>query len=454
MLYSTASRSGEKKARRRPNGDGDVQSECDDGAGGLPSSDDHEAVVQVSESSIAAVLATLLVILLAGAGCTTISEAPSPADMPAGAFFRDASVIKLDPNGTVEWQTRLSFGRDTIPSSVVPMPGGGYALTGQAMPDGGNISPPRPFAAMLDRNGSLLWNRTLPPTLGPAAGSAAPAPDGSLIVTGSFGHFLRLDANGTVEWERVLLDWSAIRTIVPNPSGGYLVGGSAEGSAAVARLDESGLVLWSATLSGPGEASIERILPLVDGGCAVAGTADEDGQIRSSARVARLDSDGTLLWDRTVEEKGSRLVWEVSDLWEADGEIGTVYEVFRVGYDGNYETVVAVLGPDGSPVDRRTLDAFTPVLRTSDSGYTFAAFPMGDEGWFYYGTVLHVVRLDGAGTVIRDSAIDLGEGSQTGPFVETDDGGYVLAVTHGAANGVSSSTGSGAISVSVAFGRE
>ncbi len=113
-------------------------------------------------------------------------------------------MIKLDPNGTVAWQTRLSLGRDTILSSVIPMPDGGYAVTGQTIPVGGNFSIPRPFVAMLDANGSLLGNRTLPiPDM--AAGSAAPAPDGGLAVTGSSGTFLCLDANSTVQWEKVLL---------------------------------------------------------------------------------------------------------------------------------------------------------------------------------------------------------------------------------------------------------
>ncbi len=242
---------------------------------------------------------------------------------------------------------------------------------------------------------------------------------------------------------------------MPAPSGGYLIGGSADGGAAVARLDDTGSGLWSTIFSGQKGALVECILPTADGGLAVAGTAAEGGELRSSTWVARLDADGAVLWEQTVEEGYSALIWDISDLWETDGEIGIVYEVIRPG-QGRFETVVATFGPDGTPADNRTLDAFTPVLRLPDGGYVFAAFPMpfeGEGGWYCYGTVLHVVPLDASGAVIRNTSVDLGEGSQVGPLVMTDDGGYIVTVTHGPANGVSSVTGSGGAAVSIAFRR-
>ncbi len=402
-----------------------------------------------------------VLVLIAGmvivAGCISMgSSSPGPAgEIPD--LIRNASVIKLDPNGTVEWQTRVTLGRDTMPSSVVPMPDGTYILTGNTVSDEGTFSPPRPFVAMLDENGSILWNRTLPPTLGLEAGDAAPAPDGGLTVTGSFGSILHLDANGTVQWERVLLDWTALRTIVTDTSGGYLIGGVAHGAAAVAQLDGSGRVLWVTAFGGLEDASAERILPLASGGFAVAGTAGDGQQIPSSAWVARLDKVGSILWDRTLEEGDQMvpvIIWDISDLWETEGKIGVVYEVIRPGCDGDCETVVATIEQNGTIADRRMLDAFTPVLRSADGGYTFAAFPREGNDWFYYGNVLHIVELDETGAVILDIPIDLGEGSQTGPFVRTKDGGHLLVVTHGPAGGMALPSGSGSSAVGIAFRRE
>ncbi len=282
--------------------------------------------------------------------------------------FRDASVIKFDPGGTVAWQTSLSFGRDTVPSTVIPMPNGSYAVAGQTIPGGKNLSPPCSFTAMLDENGSLVANRT------------------SVTFT---------DPDGTAPWEKVL----------PDSSGGRLV---AERAA-------------------------------------------------ESVTVTRIGADGAVLWERTVDEGDDALIWDISDLWETDGEIGMVYEVVRTGHDGIFETVVATFGPDGTPADRRTLDAFAPVLRLPDGGYAFVAFPMRIEGagsWYRYGKELHLVLLDASGAVVRDTSVDLGEGSQTGSLIVTDDGGYIVTVTHGPSYGVSLPTASGGTAaVDIAVGR-
>lgn len=398
----------------------------------------------------------LVVGLVIVTGCISMGSSSPGATEDWPDFVRNASVIKLDPNGTVEWQTLVSLGRDTTPSAVEPMPDGTVILAGTTVPDEGNFSPPRPFVAMLDANGSILWNRTLPPTLGLEATGAAPAPDGGLTVTGSYRNVLHLDADGTVQWERALLDWTALRTILPDASGGYLIGGVAHGVAAVARLDGTGQVIWSTAFGDFEGAYAERILPLASGGFAVAGTAMSGNQIPSSVWIARLNGDGTVLWGRMVEEGGRTvpgIIWDISDLWEAYGEIGLVYEVIRPGQDGNCETITATFGQKGTLSDRRTLDAFTPVLRSPDGGFTFAAFPREENGWFYYGNVLHIVELDETGAVIRDTSIDLVEGSQTGPFVRTGDGGYLLVVTHGPAGGMAYPSGGGSSAVGIAFRR-
>ncbi len=299
-------------------------------------------------------------------GCLFTGSAPIDLSEPP---FRDASVIKFDPDGTVAWQTRLSFGRDTIPSSVTALQNGSYVVAGQTIPGGENISPPCPFTALLDANGSLLWNRTLAPFTSPGS---------------------------TASWE----------TVLPDASGGHLVAKRAAESIA----------------------------------------------------VTRVGADGAVLWERTVNEGDDAIIWDISDLWETDEEIGMVYEVVRTGHDGIFETVVATFGPDGTPADRRTLDAFTPVLRLPDGGYVFAAFPMpleGAGGWYHYGTELHLVLLDESGAVVRDTSVDLGEGSQVGSLFGTDGGGYIVTVTHGPAGGIAlPAADGGAAAVNIAVGQE
>lgn len=249
------------------------------------------------------------------------------------------------------------------------MPNGSYAIAGQTIPGGENLSPPCSFTAMLDANGSLVANRTLPPFTSP---------------------------DGTAPWE----------TVLPDASGGRLVA----------------------------ERATESIT------------------------VTRFGADGAVLWERTVDEGDGALIWDISDLWETDGEIGMVYEVVRTGHDGIFETVVATFGPDGTPADRRTLDAFTPVIRVPGGGYVFAAFPMRIEGagsWYHYGKELHLVLLNEAGVVVRDTSVDLAEGSQTGSLARTGDGGYIVTVTHGPAGGIAlPAADGGTAAISVAVGRD
>lgn len=153
---------------------------------------------------------------------------------------------------------------------------------------------------------------------------------GQIVVgwTDSFGAgdrdawVLKLDANGTPEWQRTYggpgRDEARFVELVntSNPDPGYLVVGVTESFGAggediwVLRLDESGDVLWEKTYGGTGTDAAamvakERVClqpgePDRESDWAIAGTTDSFGAGDFDAWLLRLDdATGDLIWSRT-----------------------------------------------------------------------------------------------------------------------------------------------------------
>jgi len=116
----------------------------------------------------------------------------------------------------------------------------------------------------------------------------------------------------------------------------------------VVRLSGSGEVVWDKLIGAPGETRLgEAIVALPDGGFAVAGSATRDLDKRS-LRLARLTSDGTLMWERSY---GGEQHDEATGLAAtADGGFVLVGSTTakRPGADGKTNVWILKLDRDGT----------------------------------------------------------------------------------------------------------
>ncbi len=120
-----------------------------------------------------------------------------------GAGGRDVWVLRLDSNGNVKWQRAYGGSRDDEAYAVAIAPNGDIIISGDTWsfgagtPDYENV-----WVVRLDSEGRIIWQKTYSVNIEDCncVFSTAVAPNGDIIVTGSFT--MKLDANGNVIWAK------------------------------------------------------------------------------------------------------------------------------------------------------------------------------------------------------------------------------------------------------------
>ena len=194
-------------------------------------------------------------------------------------------------------------------------------------------------------DGQLLWETTIGGARNDRANGVYDLPDGSLIVVGA-----------TV-----------------NEFSGRLVG-------LVAKLDESGEVLWRRELSGSDDLTLNTVIAVAQDRLVVAGTSG-----KLAGYVAELDVDGKPVWQQMLKDKGPDIVHALAQL--PNGEIAVAGERTELF---SSDAWLVRLSASGEPVWSASFggvdgDIFSDLLALTDgslvavgSTYTEAAM---EQGW-------------------------------------------------------------------------
>jgi hypothetical protein len=230
-----------------------------------------------------------------------------------GEGARDFWVLKLDPDGNIEWQKTYG-GKDFDVSRAIELTSdGGYIVAGWSKSFGvrwGDY-----WIIKLDIDGKIQWEKSYG-----GEGFEEPAeikitPDGGYIVieeTWSFGTtpvngsdawVTKLDSNGTVEWEKTygakgFEEFSSLH-ILPNNSGYIIAGqtnsfGAGQNDTWVAKLDYGGDLVWQKTFGGRYDDESEALIPSPDGGYILAGRTNSTGAGGHDIWLLKIDSTGGL----------------------------------------------------------------------------------------------------------------------------------------------------------------
>jgi hypothetical protein len=269
----------------------------------------------------------------------------------------DGWVVKLDKNGNFQWQTLLGGSGSEWLMSVRQIPdNSGYIVAGYTESDNisgtvykGNTDI---FVAKLSNNGSVVWQKVIGGDNYDFGSSIIPASDGGFILAGysrsgsvpqsnsNHGYndilIMKLDDAGEVQWSKLLGGCQGEATAFDNiiqqtPEGGYIligqtlsslhrcggdVTGNTHGSADVwvVKLDKRGNIQWQNLLGGTGYDDGGVIHQTPHGDYIIAGrtTSDNSGDVGQNngprdtwdAWVAKLDSNGQLLWQDTLGGSG------------------------------------------------------------------------------------------------------------------------------------------------------
>lgn len=224
----------------------------------------------------------------------------------------DLWLVRLDAAGEVVWDRTIGGPANDRGRAIAALPDGDVAIAGFAtvQPDNGRDL----YVARVDAEGGIVWQDTRPGPADDGAVDVAAAPDGGLLVTGyrrmpgPRGYdlqVLRYDAEGAVAWER-LVDigiFDSGTSVVPLADGGAAVAGVFETAAGdldarVLRLAADGTVLWDRAFGGPRNDSAWGLVAGEGGGVVVSGATESQGAGSTDAWLFALDGAGTLRWER------------------------------------------------------------------------------------------------------------------------------------------------------------
>ena len=269
---------------------------------------------------------------------------------------------------------------------------------------------------------------------------------------------VKLDQSGSIQWQKIIGgtsdDWA--HSIIELLDGSFVVAGLTDRMGYdfwVAKLSADGDLLWQIPLGGTDRDVAYSVAEMRDGSLAVAGvarsnnrdvTAKRGGENNNDIWVVRLDTDGNMLWQKTIG--GSNDDWAESIAATSDGGLvvtgltaSTDLDVVnKRGGVGNTDVFVVKLDAAGRQLWQKTLggtddDGAESVIETDDGSLVIAGWTeSGDldvtgkrgavnvrDGW--------IVKLDAAGRLLWQRALG---GSLTDEFrsiKQSVDGSYIAS---------------------------
>jgi len=228
----------------------------------------------------------------------------------------DAWVLKLDANGSLEWDATFGGIDEDKASSIQPTADGGYVVAGDTSSKGAGNSDA--WILKLDIDGSLEWDETFGGDEYDEANSIQQTRDLGYVVAGGTksngagskdGWVFKLNANGNTDWERTYggEDYDSVESIQQTEDLGYVVAGvtysdsAGSGDAWIIKLDAGGSIEWEKTDGGDGYDSANSIQQTTDGGYIVAASNDMGPSYKkNNAWIIKLDRDGNKEWDKII----------------------------------------------------------------------------------------------------------------------------------------------------------
>lgn len=301
----------------------------------------------------------------------------------ATAAGADWWVLKLDDQGNIEWQYRYGGSNYDVSIVIHQTRDGGYIVGGVTRSFGDALGDL--LVVKLNPDGGIEWQKKygqdglerrvedIPQTTDGgyimASTVSWPAePYGAILI-------LRLDETGNIEWQKLLredethLDGEGIQQTndggyvllgersVPDPDDGW------KQSLWVVKLTESGDIDWEYSYGTEEEIDIESIMQTRDNGYVIGGAITLPVGIESDAWIIKLGSSGEIEWEKVYGGSGNDQIGSLVQV--SDGGYVAAAKTFSFGV---VEKDFLVLKVD----DEGKLGCCLPGFRYADHNATFA----------------------------------------------------------------------------------
>lgn len=348
-----------------------------------------------------------------------------------GTDYEDYWVVKLDTNGTIEWENTIGGNRVDKLSSIQQCLDGGFIMGGQSNSDASGDKTEDTIGENFQED---YW-------------------------------VVKLDPNGTIEWDNTVGgdDVDELRSVYQTADGGFILGGHSDSDASgdktedrlgwkdywIVKLDMDGEVQWQNTIGGSDYDLLESIDQTTDGGYIlggfsrsnISGDKDEDSLGERDYWVVKLNPNGDIVWQNTIGGGAADLLWDVHQTMD-QGYILGGYSYSNISGDktedsnGINDYWVVKLNPNGDIEWQNTIggsdaDELRSIKQTIDGGYILGGYSYSDisgdktedsNGLFDY----WVIKLDNSGSIIWQNSIGGSADDFLNCVQQTSDNGFIL----------------------------
>jgi hypothetical protein len=253
----------------------------------------------------------------------------------------DMYLVKTNSVGEVEWEKKFGGTNDDFGRSVVQTSGGDYIVAGYSYPPT-STGAEDIYVVKTDALGNLIWQKTYGSVYSDWAYSMQATKDGGAIIAGAYAYgwkdmyLLKISAGGTLEWETKFggnYDQVAY-SVASTADGGYVMAGFTMDVATgrddmyVLKTNSTGSVMWTSTFGKAFDDYAYSIKETSDSGYIVAGVSTNAGYL------GKLDTEGKVVWEKTLNMGVARSVVETIDGFIIAGEGSGGIHLLKTDRDG------------------------------------------------------------------------------------------------------------------------
>ncbi|MCF0040107.1 T9SS type A sorting domain-containing protein [Dyadobacter fanqingshengii] len=264
----------------------------------------------------------------------------------AGRGLNDYWIIKVNPQGVVEWDRTLGGNSEETLVAVRQLASGEFIAVGNSISGLSGDKTASPLGAggsdfwivKLSASGDLLWDKIAGTTGYDRATCINLTSDGGFIVGGTHSqdsrgpfYIMKLNSSGVEEWSDLIgVDYafSLVQDIQQTQDGGYVVGGwtyafanedqsedAESGQYWIIKLNQNHEIEWDEVVGttpdidgSEGLDELRKIVQTPDGGYLLAGFTNQNARGDKSEDsfgeqdywIVKLDGNGQLKWDKTI----------------------------------------------------------------------------------------------------------------------------------------------------------
>ncbi len=251
-----------------------------------------------------------------------------------GAGGSDMWLIKTDSNGSVQWNQTYGKQQYEHGSSIIQAIDGGYALAGKTYSYGAGGSDM--WLIKIDSNGTIQWNQTYGETNYEETCTLLQTVDGGFILAGNTQWYatsiisnillIKVDTNGTILWNQTFGDSSSnefVASMIQTMDGGFALAGEIDkgfrSDMYLMKIESNGRIQWNQTYGGKNDERALAIIQTEEKQFILAGSTNTYGAGEDDIWVVKTDENGTVLGDQTYG--GSKCDYVFAMIQTVDGEL-------------------------------------------------------------------------------------------------------------------------------------